>query len=519
MASRSNVFRQAVSHSAYSAVGTISVFLVNFLFAGLTIRFLGNDQAGFFIVLSSLFALSQVVGGFGLGTPATKRAAELYAAGDTATVRRLVGSVLLVNGLIGLVAVVGCIVFFPLVFEWSRLAPTLRADAFTATVLMAGSFFADQAAGSLRILYAACLRQDIRNYSMSAMGLLGGIVRIVWLACYPTMPAAAASTFAVSAAWLILDAWLVRKLLGRAIWPTWCMAEIRPLGRFSLWEIFNAVGICAGNTVDRFILTSFMGSGSLPHFAIAQRLFSQIHTALAQQFSFMFPLLAATGGEVRASIAAMQDRARWFLAALGAVVYADLLLAGPTIVAVLIGPEFAEKARWAVFLASIQGLVFSFIITNYFLHYAVGNGSINALFNVGNNILATILALWLIPRYDYIGASIGQLSVILTVGFYLHQSKRILGLQSTGIAYWGAYVSPLVLFGVTVAVGKSIEAWRGPSIASTVLAVLVGTAMGLASAYGLERSMFRSCQRVQMVQSAWNLILRRISARQNTPAL
>ena len=147
MPSSSKVFHQAVGHSAYSALGTVSVFIVNFLFAGLTIRYLGNDQAGFFIVLSSIFALSQVAGGLGLTTPATKRATELFATGEVATVRRLIGSVLLINSLIGVSVVVGCLVFFPTIFGWSRLAESIRSDAFAATLLMAGSFFADPAAG------------------------------------------------------------------------------------------------------------------------------------------------------------------------------------------------------------------------------------------------------------------------------------------------------------------------------------------------------------------------------------
>lgn len=508
--SSSPVLRQAVSHSAYSAVGTFSVFVVNFLFAGLTIRFLGNEQAGFFIVLSSLFALSQAAGGLGLTIPATKRTAELYAVGDYAAVRRVAGMVLLVNSAIGAVVVLACAAFFSQIFAWSRLPPMLRADAFLATLLMAGAFLADQAGGALRMLYASCQRQDLRNYTLSAVGLGGGLLKIAWLAWYPTMPAAAGAAFAVSVGWFLLDFWLVRRLLGAAVSPAWCMGEIRPMVRFSAWELFSAVGVSLGTTVDRFVLTTYLGAGSLPYYAIAQRFFQLIHTALAQQFSFVFPLLAASKESVQRSIDAIEDRLRWFMATLGALLYAGVFIVGPAIVARLIGQEFADEARWPIYLATVQGLAVSFAIANYLLHYSVGNAAANALYNFGTNVVVVILGLILIPRFDYIGASLAQLAVLPGVIIFLFRSKRILHVNRPWAVYVSAYLSPILLFLIATSVGRWLELQLGSSLWAAGLAWVVGCAAGVGALVACEVMGFPSRQRLKLLQSIWRVVQTRL---------
>ena len=205
------------------------------------------------------------------------------------------------------------------------------------------------------------------------------------------MAVVSVATLGVSLCWLGLDVTLTKRLLGGWVVPTWAWREIRPMFHFSMWENAQAIGIYATTTADKLILTSFLGSGGLPFYAIAQRLFGQIHSAMAQQFSFMFPLLAADARDVFEVVGRIEDRARWFLAAIGALLYAGLFQVGVEILGLVVSPGFAERARWPVYLVCVQGMFFAFGIANFFLLYAVGDGSRNALFNVAERAWCLLL--------------------------------------------------------------------------------------------------------------------------------
>lgn len=502
-----------VSHSAYSLIGTLSVFAVSLLFAGFTIRYLGQERAGYFITLGAVLSLSQISGGLGISNPALRRMSELHARGELDLSRQIAGSVLCVNVTLGSLAGVCTVALFPRIFDWSRLPGGYRREAMWGTLFVAACFVVDQAGISYRLVYPACQRQDIRALSMSCVGIVGGILRILCLKWFPNMAAAGLATLAASVFWLMLDINLTRRLLGGWVVPAWVGREIRPMFQFALWENVQAVGIYATTTADKVIVTAFLGSGALPAYAIAQRFFSQIHSALAQQFSFMFPLLAGAGDEVFDVIARIQDRARWFLAAAGALFYAGLFQVGPTALRLLVGPEFAESARWPVYLVSVQGVFFALAIANFYLLYAAGNGAHNALFNVGNGLGICLLAVLLIPRYGYLGASIAQLFVLLSATLYVLSSRRALKLQVSVVDYLTAYCSPLCLFVISGGASLLLRKWTEGSLGACLVATIISVCAGLAGLIGIEQVFFRERRRLATVYDAVGILVARCRRR------
>jgi O-antigen/teichoic acid export membrane protein len=504
-------FNLAVSHSVYSFIGTASTFAISFLFAGFTIRYLGNDRAGYFITLSAILSLSQISGGLGIGNPALRRMSELYAKGERTPGRHVAGSVLLVNLTVGALASACCLALFPQIFVWSKLPVGYRSEALWGTVFTAVCFVVDQAGSSYRLVYPACQRQDMKNLSMSCVGFVGGIIRILCLKWFPNMAAASLAGLGVSVCWLMLDVNLTKRLLGGWVVPTWAWREIRPMFHFSMWENVQAIGIYATTTADKVILTSFLGSGALPYYAIAQRFFTQIHSAVAQQFSFMFPLLAASGDDVFEIVAKIQDRARWFLAAIGALLYAGLFQVGPHVLSLLISPGFAERARWPVYLVCVQGMFFAFGIANFFLLYSVGSGSRNALFNVGNGVGICLLAWVLIPHYGYVGASIAQLLIVASVSLYVIESRRILRIQVSLLDYLSAYLSPLCLFVVSVTASLLLRNWADGSLGALLLATIVTVLTGVACLLVIEQTVFRERRRLATVYDAARILTERFT--------
>jgi len=82
---------RATRNSLCNGIGTVSNLILGVLFAGFTIRYLGEARAGFFMALTALIGLNAALGDFGLSTPAIRRVAVLNAKGDLPTARRVVG--------------------------------------------------------------------------------------------------------------------------------------------------------------------------------------------------------------------------------------------------------------------------------------------------------------------------------------------------------------------------------------------------------------------------------------------
>jgi O-antigen/teichoic acid export membrane protein len=497
----------AVKHSIHSFIGTASVLVVNFLFAGLTIRYLGIEQAGFFITLNTVIAIAQVAGGLGIGNAAMMRISELYGQGDREICRKILGSVLLVNLCIGVVVGFCMFFLFPEIFVWSRLPDIYRKEAFNATVLSGLAFTIDQIGGSCRMLYAACQRQDIRNISMSLMGFLGGIFRIVCLRGFPSMTVAGGANCVVSLVWLCMDLYFVQRLLGRQVQLTWLWVEVRKMLRFSFWDMANNTGMGVINSADRIILTSVSGSGALPFYAISQRFYQQIHMGLAQQFSFLFPMLAATGKDVYQQVESVHDRTRWLLAVLGSLIYGVLFAVGPLILRYLISADFASKSRYCIYLMCIQGLFSCFTIANYYFHYSVGNASINAIFNLGSGCTILALALILIPRMGFIGASIAQAFIAVPVCIYLIRSMKVLRLKGNVVSYCSSYCSAILLFGVLACSTLFFGLGENADIGAHIRGVLVGLSLGSVAIGIVESTIFHSYERVESVLRAVRVMI------------
>lgn len=230
---------RAVRNFLFSGVGTIASLAITFLFAGLTIRYLGIARAGFFMALAALTGLEGFISDLGLGTPAVRRVAALNAAGELRTARTIVGSVSTVTMGSALIVVLPIIVFFPTIFGWSRLDAAYREDAYWATLFTLGSFVMMKIFNTWRATYSALERYGLISVLDTVFGLLSGLSAIAVLMVYPTMTAVAGVRFIVLVLRLIPEVHYIRKFLGGVPWPAWAWGELRPMMSFGGWVYFG----------------------------------------------------------------------------------------------------------------------------------------------------------------------------------------------------------------------------------------------------------------------------------------
>jgi O-antigen/teichoic acid export membrane protein len=506
----SPLLHRAVYNSIFNGLGTISTFALGFVFAGLTIRYLGVSRAGYLLTLQAVIGLNALLGGFGLRTPSVRRLAVLHAQGDLVSACAVVGSVSTVNVATGLLFSFLIVIFFPTVFAWSRLDSIYQADAFWATLFVAGSFLLGQVASPWQAVYEATQRYDLMTALTTVFGLLSGTSGIVVLSVAPSMGAIAATGFAISIIRVICDAFFMQRFLERVPLPTWMWSEVRPMLGFGGWTYLSSLGGFLFTNMDRLILTTFLGSAAMPYYAVPQRLYSQIHTALSSQSAFLFPMLSAFGDRATAQIERLEDRLRWFVALVSGAAYTGLALVGPLILNRLVSPDFGKQATVPLVLACAQGFLHAQMIVPYFSSWAAGFGAPNAVAQLLNGTLVGVTAIWLIPHFGFVGASVAQLWIGVIAVMHTLWVRHMTSSQDHLWRWLRAYVSPCLMIVVWLWIWKMATQFVPSGSIMFYTLVLLGGVVGLSVVWLVERVVFPTEDRWTTLMRATEIPLRRI---------
>jgi O-antigen/teichoic acid export membrane protein len=508
--SRHTFLQRAVRNFLFSGLGTVSNLTLGLLFAGLTIRYLGEARAGYFLALAALTGLNAILGDFGLGVPAIRRVAALNAKGDLGTARKVVGSVCAASLASGLVIAVSIISCFPVIFKWTRLTPELRSDAFWAMLFTLGSFVLSQASSSWRSTYNALERYDLISIFDTISGLLFGVCGIGILLVVPTMGALAAVRLILSLARFLTDAWFVRRLLSGTVWPIWEWSIVRPLLGFGGWVYIGNLGNLLFGRLNSLILTTFSGSVALPSYELPQRFYTQAHAALGNQSQFLFPMLASYGEETAAQIHRLEDRLRWFIAVASGAVYCAFASLGPESISIIVNPTFAEKVRILIYMACIQGFFQAQDIVPYFTSHAMGLGRPNSMVQLGQGLCVTGTALFLIPRFGALGAGAAQLWVAPMVILHLVWVQRQVSPHLPRFGWATSYISPLAMIFAWLTLVRFVRHLLHPSLLTTCLSTLAGTAAGFLTLLLIETVFYKESQRLATLNRITAFPFRRI---------
>lgn len=463
--------------------------MVAFLFAGLTIRYLGEARAGYFMAMAALTGLNAFLGDLGLGTPAVHRIAILNAQGDYPTARVIVGSVMTASFFSSLLIALPVILLFPYVFDWARLDAVYRTDAFGATIFLMSGLVLTQTSNPWSASFNALERYGLISSLDTIFGMLAGFLGIAILIVLPTMTALAAVRFGLVLCRFFVSAYYVRRLLHGTAWPTWAWEEIRPMLGFGGWVYLGTIGRTLLRRIDRLILMTFLGSSALPYYEVPQRIFGQVHGALFRQSQFLFPMLASYGDKIKAQTALLDDRLRWFIALASGVAYTGIAFIGPDLLGMIVGHDFGLKVRLPIYLMCVQGFFQAQDIVPYYESYAAGFGKPNAVVELTQGVLVVLTALLLIPKMGYIGASVAQLWIVLMVVLHSIWVRSVVIGGSISLRWMKAYISPFIMIGSWIGLTNLLIQYSSlPSF--FYLSVILGGLFAFGLLLALERFVF-----------------------------
>lgn len=498
-----------IRNSAFSTAGYLINIVISLLFAGLTIRYLGFSRAGFLMTLQAVLGANSVLGDFGLSIPLSRRLAFFISRRRFRYARRILGTIIVTNSTSSTVISLLVIVTFPWIFHYSKIESEFYADAKLAAVLAALQFILLQPSNVLRSTYTSCQRYDLYHGTSVFINTGANLLRLVVLIVIPTMTAVTAAGLLATVATILFDMLLLQRLIHGIPYPTLLWREVRQALGFGAWNWASNLAQFFYGSVDRVILTAYLGAGALPYYALPQRFVEQIHGLLAGQFHYLFPYLSSLGKASHEIIRQVDDRARWLLALLAAVLYGSLALLGQPLLAALVGSEFAMEASLPLQLACIQGLFMAQVIFNYYATWSQNEAKVNALYDLISYAGSCLLALALIPPLGVAGAAMGKLMVVPLFFFHLYHSRRTLKLSCNVHALLAPYALPLALFAFLMLMQWPLTSYAPDMLWRTVLAALL-LPLGCATAWLVEMSYFQEYQRheilTRLLATAWGWV-------------
>jgi O-antigen/teichoic acid export membrane protein len=407
-----SILKQTVKNSFFSTAGLIATLIIKILFAGFLIRLLGVEQAGFLILLDSVMGITGTVGGFGFGTAALRKISIFYKNNEINNIHKTFSAVQFLNILVGLSIASGIIIAYDIIFKFSKMPDSYYAEGYAATIIFGIIFLIRQVFSAYNLIFSAIQRYDVIAIVNSIISFLTAAIGFLVLILFPRMSVWALFNLFVTLINFFVCMIITKRLINGIPIPKWNFAELKSMAGFGFWTYLTTLSVLLFRGMDKVVLTSFLGSSSLPYYSIGQQIVEQIHGLLTGQSQFLFPMLASgEGAEAQSVIERIEDRLRWFIAFISSVIYCGFAVIAFPVLSILISPEFAAIATLPFQIACLQGFLHSQAISSFHISWAEGKGAPNAIYSVLVGILCIISTVLLVPKFGVIGASLGQLWV------------------------------------------------------------------------------------------------------------
>lgn len=424
---------KAVKNSVWTGIGSLGTTIVSFFFAGLTIRFLGESEAGFAIAVSTIAGINGTFSGLGIGTAATRIISKAYDEENIQLVKKVTSvcfSVSLAFGIFGF-----CLFAFgsPAIVKWAKYQGNYTIAIFYC-ILMGAFFLFSQISSYFTGFLASVQRFDWQTKISIFFGLSNGVLGIILLKYYPNLLTVGLLNTFVSLANVFLSGyafWSVFKFLPRLAWDTELFLELWSFGK---WVYLTQITGLFLWGLDKVFLISVFGSTLLPIYTFPQRIYQTVHEVLVGQSSYLFPMLSAQGENCETVATRIEDRLRWIIGVIAALIYANLIIWSKTILSIIVSPEFAEKAYLQLIIFSLVGYLHAHTIVPFFLALSKGDAKGNWIYHVISGVANLSFLMLFATLFGFKYASLGQLAIAIGT---IYLSKRLRrDLKTIDFIFW-----------------------------------------------------------------------------------
>ena len=422
----SSFLRRALSNTVWSSVSSLTNAVLSLVVAGMTIRWLGLEEAGFVLFLAAIVGANKSVFSLGLTGGCLRFVSEAHGRKDRAEEHRLMDTILSFNAISTGILVVGLTFLIPWFIDISQYS----ANRETALVygrmilfaLLVGSISGTCTAG----VQAA---QEFRFLALTgtAFRLLSNGAKVALLSVSPSLLTLGLIEIVLSV--------LSVSIFGRKFYQVYgFVPRMRPqwtvfqrLWQFSRWSYLQSLGNTVLGNFDRILIATFFSAAVLPLYSMAKRGYLIGHDVIDGLASFFFPMLSSVGEAKHEIIVRIEPRVRWMLTAIGIVFYGGMILVGPTLLNWIVMPGFGTEIAPLIMIFGCVGMISLQTVMPYHVAMATDRPWLTTLCQYSNTILTFLVMLFFAWQGSLVGVVAAHLcdTFAVTLHYFLvNQANR-----------------------------------------------------------------------------------------------
>ncbi|WPJ97371.1 oligosaccharide flippase family protein [Coraliomargarita algicola] len=380
--------------SSYAGAANIIELILALLTAGLSIRFLGLEDAGFFLFFESLIQVNGGLFNLGFQSAVTKQAGQAIAEGNELKARRLFEVGMTIDLIAVFIPGFTILLLAPLIIEYSGYT-----GSSSPAIIYIYFSIASLILSKLTLIFTVGLVTRHAFGIVSAYRIISNIttnlVRIgilVWIPSLPTLGCANTLSLLLGTCFLAV---VCIKRNGYIPKLSIRKTEISELWNFSKWEYaWNLSSMLTAN-LDRILIVKYFGLTMLPIYSMSKRVLTLGHRFIVGFTDYFFPLLSGQTKKDRATmIQKLEYPLPWGLFCLGAIVYGTAVILGPNLLDLMVGDQFGSRALPGILGFTIVGMTWLVGVLPYYVARSDGKTYLNTYVAVSNSAIV-FTSIWI----------------------------------------------------------------------------------------------------------------------------
>lgn len=504
----SSLLAKAVNNSFWTGIGSIGTAILGFLFAGVTIRWLGEAEAGFVIAVSTIIGINSSFSDLGLGAAATRLISKAHAENDSETIKQVAGICLSTSLCFGVFGLGIFSLGAPFIIEWTKYSGNPETGQWYC-VLSGVVFLFIQIFSYLNNLLISLQRFDWETKLNLAFSLANGICGITLLKAFPSILTVGIVLVSLYTLRLLFTGFGVIRVIGFLPMPYWNKNIFLELWSFGKWVYMTQITVPLLQGIDRILIVSFFGSASLPFYAFAQNIYKIVHQTLVSQASYLFPMLSAQGNQLEEVAERTEERLRWFIGLMSSFIFSGLILVGPALLTIMVNAKFAKEASFQLFIFCWVGYIHAQAIVTFFFGLSKGDAKGNWIFHAiaGFAILPFMILFSITLGFRY--AVLGNLAILLGVLYLCRRDKNKMPWQLFTIWFFKPLYASLILMCVSCLLHFVLTAEKANDIAQFVALGVFYILTGL-SIPRIERTYLGGKHRIETLGRALEIVFAKL---------
>jgi len=391
----SGLMKTVFRNSAWSIFAVVASPILQFLFGGLTLRYVGLEATGFSLAIGAVLGIAARFCTCGIGEAALPAIATALGAHDDRRVRGLIGVILAVFVLSSVATSIALIAFAEPFMAWSKSPFESTTAAITFIVIACAAHALGQLTLAITTILRAAGRYDLVTAVTTPLSLISGVAACILVPLFPSLTTVALVGLASAVVAMLVSATVAARAVPLIRRPMLGFNELPSLARYGFWLMLtHAFGALTGG-IDELAITGTCGAAVLPPWTIGKRLWLATHTVLAQHTEHLIPTLGSLRHTARDAVEDLSMAMHWYVMVLAAAGYTLMASCAELLVGAVAGGDVAALCQPAILAFSLLGMGYAMLIIPVIKSLAEGSSRPAFIVAVLSNTSQITAVVWL----------------------------------------------------------------------------------------------------------------------------